>query len=249
MFIESAQNKFFKELLKLKDKKFRDESGLFLVEGEKQVSEIDKTWNIDKLIISENYKGAGELTNNKNLVILSDKLFAKISGTKTPQGIIAAVSKKTYKTDSILNEKGLFVVLENIQDPGNLGTIIRTADAFGAKAVFVSAESADIYSEKVIRSTMGSIFHLPVITNTNINDLISSLKTSKIPIVAATLNGKDTKIPATSALFIGNEASGLSAKTQESSDICIKIEMAGKAESLNAAVAAGILMFKYSLNL
>jgi TrmH family RNA methyltransferase len=141
--------------------------------------------------------------------------------------------------------------LENIQDPGNLGTIIRSADAFGAKAIFVSQESTDVYSDKTLRSTMGSLFHLPVVDNVNIEELLYLMKKEKFTVFAASLKGKksidDLKILSKSVFIIGNEANGIKQETEKSADILFKIPMPGKAESLNAAVAASIIMYELSL--
>jgi len=250
MLIESPQNNIFKTILSLKDKKSRDEAGLFIVEGQKQVSEIPEDWNIKRLILSESYKGkTSKLESDKNLVTVSDKLFDKLSFTKTPQGIAAVVEKKIFDLSKIIKQNGFFIILENIADPGNLGTIIRSADAFGAKAVFVSNGSTDIYSDKTIRSSMGSFFHIPVI-NTDAFEIIKSLKNESVSVLAATLEAKQplsqSILAKKVAVIIGNESNGLSAKIQKEADVLVKIDMPGKAESLNAAIAASIIMYEAS---
>ncbi|MCL2334507.1 MAG: RNA methyltransferase [Endomicrobia bacterium] len=246
MIIESSQNQSFKNAVSLKNKKFRDESGLFLVEGQKQVLEISKEWNIKQLFVSSAYNG--KLIENTDTFEVSEKIFDKLSSTPAPQGIAAVVEKKHYDTEKILKKTGLFIVLENIQDPGNVGTIIRSADAFGAKAVFVSKGSADIYSAKTIRSTMGSLFHIPVIDEADIAKTLAAMKENKISIYAASLKGKkalkNCAFSQKSAILIGNEAKGLESQTQSMADTLFKIEMPGKAESLNAAIAASIAMYE-----
>jgi len=246
MIIESAQNKIFKEAVSLKEKKFRDESGFFLVEGEKQVSEITKEWNIKYLLVSSAYKR--KTVENTTSFIISEKIFGRIVSAVTPQGIAAVVEKKKFDADEILRRNGFFVILEKISDPGNLGAIIRSADAFGAKAVFVSSQSADIYSDKTMRSTMGSFFHLPVIAEVSMQEIIALMKKNKIPVLAASLNAKkmlsECNFSAKSAFIIGNESAGISAETEKSVDTLFKIEMPGKAESLNAAIAASIVMYE-----
>jgi TrmH family RNA methyltransferase len=177
MLIKSSQNRTFKNLLKLQDKKFRRQNDVFLVEGKKQVFEISKDWDIRQIIVSQKYE---TINTFEESIILSERLFSKLSSTKSPQGIIAVVEKKHYKIEELINQTGIFIVLENIQDPGNLGTIIRSADAFGAKAIFVSKESADIYSDKTVRAAMGSLFHLPVLDNVDIKELIILMKRKKI---------------------------------------------------------------------
>ena len=171
-----------------------------------------------------------------------------MSSTKSPQGIIAVVEKKHYKIEELINQTGIFIVLENIQDPGNLGTIIRSADAFGAKAIFVSKESADIYSDKTVRVAMGSLFHLPVLDNVDIKELIILMKRKKITIFAASLNSKkylnELHCSQKTAFIIGNESNGIKIETEKLANASFKIPMYGKAESLNAAVAASIIMYE-----
>jgi len=246
MIIKSVQNQIFKDAISLQNKKLRDKNGLFFVEGKKQIYEIPKNRIIKQIFISEKYKD--DVTDFKNVVTLSSRLFSKLSAIKSPQGIMAIVEKKRYTIEEIVKNSGLFIILENIQDPGNLGTIIRSADAFGAKAVFVSKGSADIYSDKTIRATMGSIFHLPIIDNIDIKNMLNSIKKEKISVFAASLKGKkylnDIKFPNKSAFVIGNEANGLRNETESSADTLVKIYMPGNTESLNAATAASLIMYE-----
>jgi TrmH family RNA methyltransferase len=247
MIIKNLQNQTFKNLLKLQDKKFRCQNNIFLAEGKKQVTEIPKDWTVKQIIISERYE---DINDCENTVILSDRLFTKLSSTKSSQGIIAVIEKKHYKIEDLIKKTGFFIILENIQDPGNLGTIIRSADAFGAKAVFVSKESANIYSDKTVRATMGSLFHLPVIDNVDIREVLSYMKKEGIIVFAASLKSKnylnDLKIPNKSTFIIGNESNGIKQETEKSADVLFKIPIPGKAESLNAAVAASIIMYELS---
>jgi TrmH family RNA methyltransferase len=248
MLIESSKNQIFKEALNLHDKKFRDKYGLFIIEGKKQIDEIPKDWNIKQIFVSEKYKN--NVMDFKNVITLSEHLFNKIANTSSPQGILAIVEKKQYDVKVIIKNHGTFIFLENIQDPGNLGTIIRSADAFAAKAVFVSKGSADIYSDKTVRATMGSIFHLPVIDNLDIKGTLNLMKEEEIIVFATSLKGKkylnDFKFPNRSVFIIGNEANGISKEIENLADIFIKIHMPGKSESLNAAVAASIIMYEAS---
>ncbi|MDR3256284.1 MAG: RNA methyltransferase [Endomicrobium sp.] len=247
MIIESAKNPIFRDALRLQDKKFRDESGLFFVEGQKQIGEISKNWTIKQIFRSKKYKN--DITDSKSIITLSDHLFNKLSTTKSPQGIIAIVEKKHYNIEKVIKTSGLFIILENIQDPGNLGTIIRSADAFGVKAVFVSKESADTYSNKTVRATMGSIFHLPIIGNIEIKYILNLMKKEKFTVFAASLKGKkylnNIKFSNKSVLLIGNEANGLKSETENLADVFVKIHMPGHTESLNVAVAASIIMYEY----
>ncbi|MDR2818013.1 MAG: RNA methyltransferase [Endomicrobium sp.] len=245
MLIKSSQNQTFKNLLKLQDKKFRRQNDVFLVEGKKQVFEISKDWDIRQIIVSQKYE---TINTFEESIILSERLFSKLSSTKSPQGIIAVVEKKHYKIEELINQTGIFIVLENIQDPGNLGTIIRSADAFGAKAIFVSKESADIYSDKTVRAAMGSLFHLPVLDNVDIKELIILMKRKKITIFAASLNSKkylnELHCSPKAAFIIGNESNGIKIETEKLANVSFKIPMYGKTESLNAAVAASIIMYE-----
>ncbi|MDR1696275.1 MAG: RNA methyltransferase [Endomicrobium sp.] len=248
MVIESLQNNNYKEILALKTKKERDKSGFFIVEGKKQVNEIPGGWNIREIAVSEEFSNG--ITKNAKTLVFSQRLFEKISSAQTPQGIIAVVEKKKYAAEKIIKQNGLYVILENIQDPGNLGTIIRSAHAFGAKAVFVSKESADIYSDKTVRSSMGSIFHIPVLDNTDIAETVNIMKNESVFITAASLEGgknpdKDIFKDKT-ALIIGNESKGLKPETEKLADLLIRIKMPGNAESLNAAIASSVIMYEFS---
>ncbi|MDR1926132.1 MAG: RNA methyltransferase [Endomicrobium sp.] len=248
MKIESIRNQIFKETLQLQDKKFRDKNNLFIVEGKKQVKEISKYWHIKQIFISEKHKNTIKIKNFTNVIVLSENLFNKLVSTQSPQGIMAVVKKKQYNVKKIVKTRGLFIILENIQDPGNLGTIIRSANSFAAKAVFVSKGSADIYSEKTLRATMGSIFHLPVINDINIEDTLNIMKKEKITIFAASIKGEkylnDIKFPSKKAFIIGNEANGLKSETEDLADELVKIYMPGRSESLNVAIAASIIMYE-----
>ena len=249
MIIKSTENKIFKYALGLRDKKIRNKSRLFLIEGKKQVENIPENWNTRQVFISERYKEDISV-NFKNITIFSDHLFNKLSATKSPQGIMAVIEKKHYDPKEIIKNYGKFIILESIQDPGNLGAIIRSADAFGIKAVFVSKESADIYSDKTLRATMGSIFHLPVIDNIEIEDILNLMRNEKILIFAASLKGKkylnEFKLENKSAFIIGNEANGIKSKTERLADILVKIYLPGKIKSLNAAIAASVIMYEMS---
>jgi len=248
VIIKSTENKIFKYALKLQDKKFRNKSGLFLVEGKKQVEEIPENWSVKQIFISEKFgNAAGDF---KNAAVFSERLFGKLSATESPQGIMAAVEKKLYSAKEVIKNSGAFAVLENIRDPGNLGTIIRSAEAFGIKAVFVSKGSADIYSDKTLRAAAGSIFHLPVLDNIEVKDILNLMNKEKIFVFAASLKGKkylnDIKFAEKNAFIIGSEAHGIENETEKSADALVKIRIPGKTESLNAAVAAAVIMYEMS---
>jgi TrmH family RNA methyltransferase len=245
---ENFRKQIFKTALKLSDKKFRKKHNLFIVEGKKQVKEITKYWNIKQIFISEKQKNDIKIYDFKNIIMLPEHLFNKLTSTESPQGILAVVEKKQYNVKKIIESTGLFIILENIQDPGNLGTIIRSADSFAAKAVFVSKGSADIYSDKTLRATMGSIFHLPVINEIDIEYILNLMKNRQIFIFGTSIKGKkylnNARLPIKSAFVIGNESNGLTTRTENLANKLIKIYMPGRAESLNAAVAASIIMYE-----
>lgn len=183
--------------------------------------------------------------------IVSDSVFKKISDTVTPQGVLAIVRQKKYNMQDLLNTihegRNCFVILDRIQDPGNLGTIIRTGEGAGINGVIMSDTTADIYNPKVIRSTMGSIYRVPFVIAPDLVDAIKELKAAGVTSYAAHLKGESynkEEFPDKTALLIGNEANGLSDEVSKEADRLIKIPMQGKVESLNAAVATAILMYQ-----
>lgn len=250
--IESRQNKLFKQTVSLQSKKERDKLGLFIVEGERLVSEIPEDWETEYYMISDSfYKNNRnfDLKPNVNKNIVADSIFKSISDTVSPQGILAVCKQKSFSINSILKKtKPLFLILEKISDPGNLGTMIRTADAAGADAVILSEGCVDLYNSKVIRSTMGSVFHLPIYQNINLELFADELKKNNVRIFAAHLDGinyhYNVDLKSGAAVLIGNEANGLTAEITKKADELVKIPLVGKAESINASVACGILIYE-----
>ena len=246
IIIESNQNKIIKEVNSLKAKKERDKTGLFILEGKRLVDEIPNSWEIKYLLKAESYS---EDINFENVYTVKDSLFEKISETVNPQGILAVCHIKEYDVTNVdYSNSPFFVVLENVTDPGNMGTLIRTADAAGADGIFLSKGCVDIYNPKVIRATMGSIFHLPIYRNLNLMDLMEDFKNNNVKTLAAHLKGTSTpyKVDMTTAcaVIIGNEANGLSDEISEMASDLVKIPMPGKAESMNAGIAGGILIYE-----
>lgn len=249
--IESRNNKTVKEIKSLSDKKYRDELGLFIADGLRFVNEIPNNVIIDRIILSETFAEKTDITRynaTAETLIISDKLFSEISETKNPQGIIAVCKKIQYTSKDIIKKDGFYILAEEINDPGNLGTIIRTAHAAGANGIFLSKGSVDLYNNKVLRSTMGSIFKTPVVQNVNLDEVSKLLHKSSIMIYAAHLKGKRNHYQADytkgCAFLLGNEARGLSDHAVSLCDELIKIPMPGGAESLNASVAAAVLMYE-----
>ena len=241
-----------------KKRKERDRDGVFVAEGERLVTEVpDRACK--ELYVSASFHAAmsGEtkrfFERHKRIAqVVPDAAFAKMSDTKTPQGILAVVRQQQYSLDALLADKdagktpqGTVLILEEIQDPGNLGTILRSAEAAGVSFVVLTGNTVDRYSPKAVRATMGSIFRVPVVTA---SDVAAALKEAGYTIAAADTDGSVSydlyDWTGRTALFIGNEANGLSEHAKKASDVMLRIPMAGKNESLNAAVCASVMLFE-----
>lgn len=250
--ITSTSNEQIKNIIQLKEKaKVRKQKKLFVVEGIKMFREIPK----DKLVsvfVSEKFEKENEkLLSHTDYTLLSDSVFKKISDTVTPQGILAVVKQNEFTVDDIIErrdkERSCIIVLDRLQDPGNLGTIVRTGEGAGITGIVMSNDSVDLYNPKVIRSTMGSVFRVPVAVVSDVQDAIKKMKQNGIETYAAHLNGMEYQkgtFGKDISLLIGNEAKGLSDEVSAMADKLIKIPMEGKVESLNAAVATAILMYE-----
>ena len=256
MIITSKENDEIKKIKKLYEKKYRQENKMFIVDGIKLVKEaIEEKASIEEIIICKELlnnnnqlidKKFLETINNYKVIETSLNVFKTISELQTPQGIIAII--KTVEDDEKIDfNEDLFIILDDIQDPGNIGTIIRTADAAGIKQIIASSKTADCYNSKVIRSTMGSIFRVKVIYKDNLIETINELKKNNIKIIATDLEARkdiyETDFKK-SAIVIGNEANGISKEILDLSDEKVIIPMKGSIESLNAAVATGIIVFE-----
>ena len=183
----------------------------------------------------------------QDCVYVDEKVFNSITEVQNPQGILAVVGKQNNEKEIDFSED-MIVVLDDIQDPGNLGTILRTVDSVGLKQIIVSKKSGDVFNSKVVRSTMGAIFRVNVIESDNLVETIKQLKKHKFEVVSTSLDTDksmyDIEYKKT-VIVIGNEANGVSKEIQEMSDNKIKIPMLGKTESLNASVATGIVLYEY----
>lgn len=250
--ITSTSNPQVKHLLQLQKKsKTRNEEGVFVVEGVRMFVEVPQE-RMEKVYASETFynKKKHEFHWDKlPLEILSDSVFQHVSDTQTPQGILCIVKQKKYELDTLLNIKNPhFIVLDNLQDPGNLGTIVRTAEGAGVDAVFMSKDCVDIYNPKTIRSTMGSIYRMPTIYIEDTVKLLETFKEKEIKSYAAHLDGKNSydkeDYRAGTAILIGNEGNGLRDEVSNKADIWVRIPMEGQVESLNAAIAASVFMFE-----
>ena len=250
--ITSTSNAQVKYLLQLQKKsKARNEEKVFLVEGIRMFVEVPAE-RVEKVYVSETFynKKKEEIDfSNYKMEILSDTVFQYVSDTKTPQGILCVVKQKEYDVKKLLEAKNPhFMVLDNLQDPGNLGTIVRTAEGAGVDAVFMSKDTVDIYNPKVIRSTMGSIYRMPVVYVEDLIELLEAFKAKGIKSYAAHLEGKNSYDQESynegTAILIGNEGNGLREEVSNAADIWVKIPMLGQVESLNAAIAASVMMFE-----
>ena len=252
--ITSVSNPQVKRIIRLnQNKKARREEGLFTAEGlkmffEAPADQIEKVYISEEL--SENEKILEKIAENDLLSeTVSGQVFTKMSDTRTPQGVLTLLRKKEWKESDILDRKSpCIVILEDLQDPGNAGTIIRTAEGAGIAGVFLTKGSVDVWSPKVIRSTMGSIYRVPVISDADLSEVFIKLRERGIRSLAAHLKGKAdydrADLSGGTAFLIGNEANGLSEEAAEAADLLVRIPMEGKVESLNAAMAAGILMYE-----
>ena len=252
--ITSTSNPQVKNLLQLQKKsKVRNEEQVFIVEGLRMFMEVPQD-QVKKVYVSESLynKKKEELHLERFPVeVLADKVFQHVSDTKTPQGILCVVKQRKYEIEDLISkENPHFIVLDNLQDPGNLGTIVRTAEGAGVTAVFMSNDCVDIYNPKTIRSTMGALYRMPFVYVEDLRETIHTLKEKNIKSYAAHLDGKNTydkeDYRQGTAFLIGNEGNGLREEIAQCADTWIRIPMCGQVESLNAAVAATVLMFEVS---
>lgn len=256
--VTSLQNKIVKLAASLKSKKKRDESGLFTTEGIRLAEEaLHSEWKIDYCL----YTGEAKSTLRASKLIASleksgckvieilPNIYEKISDTEQPQGLMLIVEKNNCQIDEFLGKQSMLcVILDGVQDPGNVGTLIRTADATGCDAVLMTKGCADLFSGKTVRASMGSIFHLPVYTELTHTDIISILHKNKIKLITTSLDSSDVYFEAdltgAAAITFGNEGSGVSEELLISSDHRLYIPMIGKAESLNVSAAAAVILYE-----
>ena len=239
-----------------KKRKARDEEGVYIVEGIRMYREAPRAQVREVYVSEQFYSRYGEELGlsawGRQMEILSDHVFSHVSDTKTPQGILAIVKRLNYTMNDLMQVKNQkaphLVVLDNLQDPGNLGTIFRTAEAAGVTGILLSKDCVDVYNPKVIRSTMGAVFRMPFLYVEDLPEKIKELQKKSIKTYAAHLRGEnayDEEDYTTGCAFlIGNEGNGLRDEVADCADCLIRIPMEGEAESLNAAVAAAVLMFE-----
>jgi len=241
-----------KSVKSLSHKAFRDEKSLFLIEGEKLCADLlNSNFIVDLIVIRdlpspEIVEILDKFAERATPIYTAPKyIFDQITDTKTPQSIIAVAQKKEYKLDTTQS----FIALDGISDPGNVGTILRTADWFGINQIIITNESADIFSPKAVRSSMGSIFHLDYYETDNLADLLKK-KYSKFKLYASDVHSPtplhEITPPKKFGIIFGNEAHGASQEVLDTVENTFVIEGYGKAESLNVAVSVGIALYHFT---
>ena len=258
--ITSTSNSQIKNIIALQTKaRARNKQNTFVIEGIRMFSEVPEN-RIVKIYYTEDFYNECNLElkekiSSNDSEAVSEEVFKKISDTVTPQGILTVVQKEEKKLEKICSdleresdENHLFMILEDIQDPGNLGTIVRTSEAAGVTAVIMSKGTVDIYNPKVVRSTMGTIFRVPFVYVEDLKSAVELLKKNHVDIYAAHLKGNDfyqEDLRKNVAFLIGNEGNGLTDEISQTANRLIKIPMQGQVESLNAACESTILMYEY----
>ncbi len=248
--ITSADNARIKEVIRLNTKsKERREKGLFAAEGRKLFLETPPGLREWVFVSASFEKREPEILQGCRYEVVDDRLFLKMADTQTPQGILTVARMPQYEREDLLKGEGqpLILVLEDLQDPGNVGTILRTAEAAGVTGVFLSGKCADVFQPKVIRATMGAIFRVPFCVEQDLCDTAAWLQEKGVCLYAAVLEGSESffhnSYRGASAFLIGNEGNGLSKALAEKADQRVRIPMSGSVESLNAAVAAAVFLY------
>ena len=253
--ISSKDNELIKHIKKLKDKKERDISNEYMIEGIKLVKEaIQEKANIKQIILCDDCEKTENISKELmyeiakyDCIYVTTKVFKYLSEVQEPQGILAVVEKNNIDKE-IDYTQDIIVALDDVQDPGNLGTILRTVDSIGVTQILVSKGTADSYNPKVVRSTMGAIFRIKIIECEDLAQTLKEIKKHKFKIVVSSLQTENSVYDIDynkKVIIIGNEANGVEAHIQEMADEKIKIPMLGKTESLNASVATGIILYEY----
>ncbi len=253
--ITSKDNEIIKNIRKLKDKKYREIENKYIIEGIKLIEEaVEEKAKIDTIVVCEDCVENNTIEQKLmyeiakyNCVYVSEKVFNAVTEVTNPQGILAVINKEN-KEDEIDYNQDIIVVLDGIQDPGNLGTILRTVDSVGLNQIIISRETADAYNPKVVRSTMGAIFRVKVIIAEDLGKTLKEIKKHKFKVVATSLQTEESIYDIDydkKVIVIGNEANGVSNEILNISDIKAKIPMLGKTESLNASVATSVILYEY----
>ena len=269
--ISSKDNSLIKHIKRLKEKKYRDEYGEFIIEGLKVINEaIQENADIRQIVVCDGCDNSEMIESHLkyemarlDFIYVPQNIFKMISDVENPQGVLAVIGKiktnrddnkeagqtsKTLKTSSIDLNEDIILALDDIQDPGNLGTILRTADSVGLKQILVSKGTADAYNPKVVRSTMGAIFRVNVIECDNLKETLKELQSKDYKVMTTSLKAKKSIYEVDykkKIIVIGNEANGVSKEILNIADEKVIIPMLGKTESLNASVATGVILYEY----
>lgn len=251
IYIESKENNLYKESKKLKERKGRNKSSKYIIEGFRLIQEAFKAGlDIEYVFINDEEEKRvdeylKEYKNKTKLYKLSDNLLKELCSTEKPQGIVAVA--KMNKIDMTLKGK-FYLLCDKVQDPGNLGTIIRTAHAAGVDGVILTKGTVDVYNEKTIRSTMGSLFHVPVVYDDDELSLTKTLIKKGFSLLSTSLEGEKDffheDLTGKIIISVGNEGNGVSSEIYKLSDKKVKIPMPGGAESLNVAIASSIILYE-----
>ncbi len=279
--ISSKDNSLIKHIKRLKEKKYRDEYGEFIVEGLKVINEaIQENADIRQIVVCDGCDNSEMIERHLkyemarlDFIYVPQNIFKMISDVENPQGVLAVIGKiktnnesvsntnkknneidnnaevkQTSKTSNINLNEDIILALDDIQDPGNLGTILRTADSVGLKQILVSKGTADAYNPKVVRSTMGAIFRVNVIECENLKETLKELQSKDYKVMTTSLKAKKSIYEVDykkKIIVIGNEANGVSKEILNLADEKVIIPMLGKTESLNASVATGVILYEY----
>ena len=249
--ITSTSNVKIKNLIKcMRQSKERRKQGVFLVEGIRMFSEIPASYHIESYATDSFYRKHSQLFEGIDYEIVSDSVMETVADTKTPQGVVSMVKQFSYTLEQVcgegITEAPLILALENIQDPGNLGTIVRTAEGAGVTGIIMSRDTVDIYNPKVVRATMGSVFRVPFCYVDDLVECVSGLS-DRIGTYSAHLQGVsfyDFDYSQPTVFVMGNEGNGLSEAMSGVTSYKISIPMKGCVESLNVATAATVLMYE-----
>lgn len=257
MLIKSKDNQKIKLVRSLESKKIRDSQNLYVVESIKLIEEaIKENVSFEFALISESISIKKDVSNlikcfDENKIeyhMVDNNLFKEISSTVTSQGIIGIVKKTKPNIENIMKNYNFMIFCDKLQDPGNLGTIIRTADAFGPCAIILSPCCVDAYNDKTVRACAGAIFRVPIVEAEDSHNFIKDLHSNEFTVVSTVVDSSksfnDIKNPKKICLVIGNEGNGVSKEVKELSDECITIKMTGQTESLNASIAAAISIYE-----